>query len=618
MKWSVDKLNTIRFSATIITLIGLALLSLLSLLRLQDTTRQVRQARQTLLQTEILISLLKDAETGQRGYLLTGEEKYLQPYYRALSIIDNELDELAYFIQNDSYHQTQFTELQALTQAKLSELEQTIELRRNNQLQSALAIVKTAQGDQLMEQIRETSDAIKAEQQVLLEQRSIYEQQSTFYTTYLTLGSVALQILLITGIILHLNKETQNLQYSKAELSQSEERYRSLVTATAQVVWIADRSGLLLTISPIWQTITGQSEQDAKGWGWLSAIDSDDQHEVRQKWQIALSQQQLYEAECRVCSTDKSCRYFLVRGVPVLRADNSVREWIGTYVDITERKQAEQALKEARDALEVKVQERTKKLAEINLELQAEIRERQQIEYKLEQFATSLQHSNQELEQFAYVASHDLQEPLRTVASYTQLLAKKYEGKLDEKADKYINYVVDGATRMQQLINDLLLYSRVGKQSLNLTLVDCNQLIHQVCSLLNIVIDESHATIKVNPLPEVLVDPSHFAKLFQNLISNAIKYRGNDPPKIEITAHRTEREWLFLVQDNGIGIEPQYAERIFIIFQRLHTRREYSGTGIGLAICKKIVELHKGRIWVESQLGHGATFYISLPYPIQA
>ncbi|OLP15561.1 hypothetical protein BST81_25685 [Leptolyngbya sp. 'hensonii'] len=249
-----------------------------------------------------------------------------------------------------------------------------------------------------------------------------------------------------------------------------------------------------------------------------------------------------------------------------------------------------------------------------NVQVYAELEERiQQRTAELHQLNGVLLRSNQELEQFAYVASHDLQEPLRTVASYTELLAKKYRGQLDEKAEKYINYVVDGASRMQQLINDLLMYSRVGRQTLQLTPVDCNQVVQQVCKTLEIGISENNATITYDPLPTVLADVTQLTQLVQNLIGNAIKYRGEDPPVIHITATQQATEWVFSIQDNGIGIDPQYTDRIFILFQRLHTRRKYSGTGIGLAICKKIVELHQGRIWVESQVGQGSTFYVALP-----
>jgi PAS domain S-box-containing protein len=224
-----------------------------------------------------------------------------------------------------------------------------------------------------------------------------------------------------------------------------------------------------------------------------------------------------------------------------------------------------------------------------------------------------LQRSNEELEQFAYISSHDLQEPLRMITSYLQLLQKKYQGHLDEKADQYIHFAVDGASRMQNLIQDLLDYSRVGAGNNELESVDCEFILNTVLSNLKTVIKENNATVSHGPLPEVMADSIQIVQVFQNLILNGIKFHGEQVPKIHIAAEKKMSEWIFSVQDNGIGIDPQYSERIFEIFKRLNSRERYPGTGIGLAICKKIVERHGGRIWVESELGKGSTFYFTLP-----
>ena len=241
------------------------------------------------------------------------------------------------------------------------------------------------------------------------------------------------------------------------------------------------------------------------------------------------------------------------------------------------------------------------------------ITDRKKSDQQMLQLTEDLKRSNQELEQFAYVASHDLQEPLRAVTSYTQLLAQRYQGNLDAKADKYINHIVDGATRMQQLINDLLAYSRLGTQGKKFELADCNAAVQQSLRNLQIAIAEKKAVIACDEMPTVMADESQLVQLFQNLIANSIKFCRQDIPLIDIAARRRENEWLFYVRDNGIGIDPEYADRIFIIFQRLHGRREYPGTGIGLAMCKRIVERHGGRIWVESQEGKGATFCFTIP-----
>jgi signal transduction histidine kinase len=230
----------------------------------------------------------------------------------------------------------------------------------------------------------------------------------------------------------------------------------------------------------------------------------------------------------------------------------------------------------------------------------------------LEQALAELERSNRELEQFAYVASHDLQEPLRMVASYTELLARRYEGKLDDKADKYIGYAVDGARRMQTLISDLLTYSRVGTR-FELETLDCNEVVAEVLQDLARTITENSADVVVGDLPAVRADRSQLGRVFLNLIANAIKFRTDEAPRVEVRAEPRAAQWEFSVTDNGVGIEPQHFERIFIIFQRLHLRNEYPGSGIGLSIVKKIIERHGGRIRVESTLGNGSRFIFTLP-----
>jgi len=224
-----------------------------------------------------------------------------------------------------------------------------------------------------------------------------------------------------------------------------------------------------------------------------------------------------------------------------------------------------------------------------------------------------LARSNEELERFAYVASHDLQEPLRMVSSFVQLLAKRYEGRLDAEADEYIHYAVDGAKRMKTLITDLLTYSRVRTRGRDPEPTDAGEVVRTVLADLGQAIREAGATVECGRLPVVMADRTQLGQLVQNLLSNAIKYRREQAPRVSISAEADEDMWRFAVRDNGIGIEPKHFERIFVIFQRLHGRGEYPGTGIGLAVCKKIVERHGGRIWVESAPGKGATFYFTLP-----
>jgi PAS domain S-box-containing protein len=247
------------------------------------------------------------------------------------------------------------------------------------------------------------------------------------------------------------------------------------------------------------------------------------------------------------------------------------------------------------------------------MEINRDITQRKRAAEELARRAEELARSNADLQEFAYAASHDLQEPLRMVASFTQLLAERYQGKLDTDADDFIGYAVDGARRMQVLVNDILEYSRVGTRGKEFSAVDCEHILETVLANLQKTLEETGGQVTNDPLPTVQGDETQLLQVLQNLVGNALKFHGSEPPRVHVSAQEINGAWRFAVHDNGIGIEPQYSERIFMLFQRLHTRAEYPGTGIGLAIAKKIVQRHGGRIWVESEEGKGSTFYFSLP-----
>jgi signal transduction histidine kinase len=274
--------------------------------------------------------------------------------------------------------------------------------------------------------------------------------------------------------------------------------------------------------------------------------------------------------------------------------------------------QAEE-LTEHRERLSERVDMRTAELTSANELLQVEITERKRSEEELARRTRELARSNAELEQFAYVASHDLQEPLRMVTSYVQLLARRYAGRLDADADQFIAYAAEGAIRMQTLICDLLALSLVEAGRDEMAEVDSGAALKQAMERLNHEIGEQEAVITHDPLPTVVADDTQLGRLFEHLLGNAIKFRGEEPPRVSVKAERSGSNWLFSVSDNGIGIEPEYFDRIFRLFQRLNNREQYPGTGIGLAECRKIVERHGGGIWVESEPGSGATFFFTLP-----
>lgn len=263
---------------------------------------------------------------------------------------------------------------------------------------------------------------------------------------------------------------------------------------------------------------------------------------------------------------------------------------IHVYIqDITEKKQAQKRLEEVNAALEVEIA-------------------------KAEKHSKQLEEKNKELAQFAYIASHDLQEPLRTMVNFVQLLEEQYKGRLDQNADKYLKFITDASYRMSNLIKGLLDYSRIGRKS-KLTMVNCNDLVQSVREDLDTLILESSATFEVGKLPKIKAYKTELRLIFQNLIGNAIKFHKKYlAPHIRITAHKEAKGWIFAVQDNGIGIKKIHQEKIFTIYQRLHNRNEYKGTGIGLSHCRKIASLHEGDIWVDSKPGIGSTFYFRIPF----
>jgi PAS domain S-box-containing protein len=529
---------------------------------------------------------------------------------------------------------------------------------------------------------------------------------------------------------------------------QAEERFRSLVNATSQAVWTTRPDGMVAEDSPSWREFTGQTLEEYRGFGWLAVVHPEDQERVRRGWEAGRALKRPYEVELRVRRTDGSWAHTLARAVPILGPQGEVREWIGTSLDITAQRQAEESSRRLEseqrtrqlNALRAQVSEvlareispermmrecaeamtrslptlpivqlwsfqrdtqrllleghagipvptaiqsdqlalgegfagavgQTRQSRLINNALHqpglrvrdwmalqglvsllgvplmvrgqlvgvlgvfgvqsleeetlstlatvaeaiAQGLERRRAELSLQAHVQELARSNEELQQFAYVASHDLQEPLRMVASYTQLLARRYQGRLDQDADEFIGFAVGGVNRMQRLIQDLLTYSRVGTQGHVLKPIDSRAALERALGNLQASIDETGARVIQGGLPAVLADETQLTQLFQNLVSNALKFRGPSDCRVLVEAEREGDQWRFTVEDNGIGIEPQYFERIFVIFQRLHSPEDYPGTGIGLAICKKIVERHGGRIGLDSQPGQGTTFWFTLP-----
>jgi PAS domain S-box-containing protein len=345
----------------------------------------------------------------------------------------------------------------------------------------------------------------------------------------------------------------------------------------------------------------------------MEYVHPEDRNTVQESFNDALYRRKPYSIDHRIVLPDGSMRnvhenakvFFSEMGKPI--------RMLGTVQDVTGDKKIEEELIKHRDHLEELVQEHTAGIKNLNSQLKKELTERKRAEEKVKKSLEELERSNNELAQFAYAASHDLQEPLRMVASYTQLLEKRYKDNLDDDAKDFINYAAAGATRMQKMINGLLSYSRIQTRGEPFKSTDCTAVIKQAISNLKIHIEETRAIIESGDLPTVNADEMQLIRLFQNLIDNALKFRGTEVPRIQISASKLGNKWMFSVSDNGIGINAEHRDRIFVVFQRLHREKEYPGTGMGLAICKRIVDRHGGQIWVDSDLGRGSTFYFTIP-----
>ena len=368
------------------------------------------------------------------------------------------------------------------------------------------------------------------------------------------------------------NLEVTAERQAAEALRQSEERYRGLVELSPEAV-LVNRNDRIVLVNPAGLRLFGASSAEQLLGKSLFELFHADYHALkRERIGKMLAGHRAPILEEKIVRLDGVAVDVEVAGAPV--TDHGERAVLVLVRDITERKRAQAAL---------------------------------------QQTAADLERSNRDLEQFAYVASHDLQEPLRAVGGYVRLLQHRFPDKLDAKAQGYIAGAFEGATRMEQLITDLLAFSRIGTRGGNFVPTDLETVLQQALGNLQAGIESARATITHDPLPTLTVDATQMMRLFQNLIGNALKFHGESPPAIHVGAQRQAGRWVFSVRDNGIGIEPRYFEKLFQIFHRLHTRKDYPGTGIGLAICKKIVERHGGMIWVESQPGQGSTFHFTIP-----
>ena len=374
------------------------------------------------------------------------------------------------------------------------------------------------------------------------------------------------------GVIIGASKIARDITESKrvrAKLMESEARFRQLADSMPQIVWTARRDGFVDYFNERWYEFTGFGRDAQRDASWERILHPEDCDRTRETWHAAVSLGEPYNIEHRFFDRrENRWRWFITRAIPVRDAAGKVVKWFGTSTDIDDQKRIEDQLRRA----------------------------------------------NQDLEQFAFSASHDLQEPLRSIKIYSELLMKRHAPRLDGEALKFMSFLRNGATRMEALVRDLLTYTQATKFDEPPKVTNANEALKTALANLSGAIMETGAQVTNGPLPSLPVNGTHLQQLFQNLIGNAIKYRSPERlPAVHVEAERQKEHWVFSVSDNGMGIDPDYKESIFGLFKRLHSSNEYAGTGIGLAICRRIVDRYQGRIWVESEPGRGSTFRFTLP-----
>jgi len=365
---------------------------------------------------------------------------------------------------------------------------------------------------------------------------------------------------------------TERRQAEEA-LRRSERRYRSFVEVTSQFAWVTDAGGNVVEDVPALRSFTGQTYMQAKGAGWADALHPDDTQRTLRVWNLAVLEKAMYETEYRMKRHDGVYRHLLARGVPILDDGGNVEEWVGTCIDITEQKLAQEALQE---------------------------------------HARRLEDTNRELEGFAYTISHDLRTPLRAINGFARIFTEDYWQLLDEEGRRRLEVIQTSAIRMGMLIDDLLAFSRAGRTAMQKSVIDMSSLVADVVDALK----TSHAgdaEVHVKALPAAQGDPALIRQVFANLLENAFKFSRKRPnPRIEVGSYEKDGEKVYFVKDNGIGFDMKYHDKLFGVFQRLVTDKEFEGTGAGLAIVQRLVTRHGGRVWAESIPGNGATFFFTL------
>ena len=693
------------FGSAILTLLVVGAISYRAMVVSNDSERWVQHTLEVLANLQDLLSDMESIESNSRGFALTGEEWRLVSYRANMKSLEQHEAAVHSLTVDNPAQQRQMPVLNRLAAQEVQFSEMVIEIRRAKGFEAAAHVIQNGQGQHIMDEFRGVFRAMQEEELRLLALRNAAAKQRLGQTkTFLILG-IFLGLLISAAAAWNVQRDSSRRAFADKALLDSEERFRGLLEAAPDAMVVVNQSGeiVLLNVQAEKQfgyrreELLGQKVKNIIPEGFAERLIADGTRTAAE----AMAQQIGTGIELSGRRKDGNEFPIEIMLRPLENADGILVT--AAIRDITERKQAEETLRQSEESNRLIVSN-TKDYAIMMLDLGGnvvnwnegaerikgyraeeiigqhfscffpaedisngkpalqleeaarvgrfededwrirkdgsrffasvvitalreetgllrgfgkitrDITERKKFEEHLVKTAEELRRSNDQLQQFGYVASHDLQEPLRMVASYTQLLATRYKGRLDSDADDFIDYAVDGCNRMQGLIQDLLAYSRSGTNEKALREISGENALKEALANLRATIGESGAIVTHDSLPSITTDEVQLVQVFQNLVGNAIKYCSAAVPLVHVSATKNGgNEWIFSVRDNGLGIEPQYFERIFIIFQRLHGRQEFNGTGIGLAICKKIVERLGGRIWVESQLAKGSTFYFALP-----